>query len=58
MFLKEVSEATVDAVASLTSLFTVDRQMDGYPALVSATADPPTAPAPRIEDRLRPLTLC
>jgi hypothetical protein len=36
----------------------IARQMDGYPALAEATAGPPTVPAPRIEDRLRPLTLC
>ena len=36
----------------------VDRQMDGYPAVAEANAGLPTVPAPRIEDRLRPLTLC
>ena len=35
----------------------VDRQMDGYPAVAEANAGPPTVPALRIEDHPRPLTL-
>src|SRR6266496_3249016 len=42
----------------LRAKLSVDRHMDGYPAVAEATAGLPTVPAPRIEDRLRPLTLC